>query len=105
MMLEFNGDFLPQDETAYSHGSIVNIYIVYELIPFTTSTTNAPLENGLFGAVKLTKNTDIGRYKYSGYGIEFDSRGTFSYPRRGFRKTVIIFGADMSISVHANNNA
>ena len=39
------------------------------------------LENCLFGAVKLTKNTDIDKYKYSGYGIRFDRRGTFSFPR------------------------
>ena len=25
----------------------------------------------LFGSVKLTKNTDINKYKYSGYGIGF----------------------------------
>ena len=43
-MLEFNGDFLAQDKVAYNHGSIVNIYIVYELIPFITSTKNATLE-------------------------------------------------------------
>ena len=27
------------------------------------------LDNFLFGAVKLIKNTDIDKYKYSGYGI------------------------------------
>ena len=28
------------------------------------------LENCLFGEVRLTKNADIGKYKYSGYGIQ-----------------------------------
>ena len=28
----------------------------------------------MFGAVSLTKNADIDQYKYSGYGIGFDSR-------------------------------
>ena len=30
------------------------------------------LENCLFGAVSLTKNADIDKGKYSGYGIGFD---------------------------------
>ena len=56
-----------------------------------------------FGAGKLTKNDDSDKYKYSGYGIRFDSRGTFSHPSGGFGKNVIIFGADMSSSIHVNN--
>ena len=35
------------------------------------------LENISFGAVRLTKNAHIDKYKFSGYGIGFDSRGTF----------------------------
>ena len=61
------------------------------------------LENCVFGTVKLTKNSDIDKYKCSGYGIGFDSKGTFSHPSGGFGQNVIIFGADMSLSVHANN--
>ena len=80
----------------------VNIYIVYRLTPFTTSTKSATLEN-LFGTAKLTKNNDITKYKYSGYGIGFDSQGTFSHPSGGFVKNLIIFGADVNSSVHANN--
>ena len=49
------------------------------------------------------KNTDIDKYKYSGYGIGFDSRGIFSHPNGGLGKNFIIFGADMSSSAHANN--
>ena len=37
------------------------------------------IENCLFGAVKLTKNADIDKYKYSGYGIGFDGRGIFQF--------------------------
>ena len=33
----------------------------------------------MFGAVKLTKNADIDKYGYSGYGIGFDRRGIFSF--------------------------
>ena len=81
----------------------MNIYIVYDLksnlINFDTT-----LQNCLFGAVKLTKNNDIDKCKYSGYGIGFDSKGTFSHPSGGgIGQNIIIFGADMSSSAHAKN--
>ena len=94
---------LRQDKVTYNHGPIVNIYIVCRLTPFTTSTKSAAQEKCLFGAAKLTKNDDIDKYKYSGYGTGFDSRGSFSHPSGEFGKNVVIFGADMSSSVHANN--
>ena len=56
----------------------------------------------MFGAVKLIKNADIDKYKYSGYGVGLDRRGEFSFGNR-FGQNVITFGADMSSSVHANN--
>ena len=55
----------------------------------------------MFGAVSLTKHVDIDQ-KYSGYGIGFDRNGEFSFGD-GFGRNCIIFGADMSSSVHANN--
>ena len=61
------------------------------------------MENRLFRAVSLTKHVDIDQYEYSGYGIEFDRKGEFSFGSNEFGKNVIIFGADMSSSVHANN--
>ena len=61
------------------------------------------MENCLFGAVKLTKNADIDKYKYSGYGIGFDRRGAFSFPTGGFGCNVIIFGIDISSSVNVDN--
>ena len=45
----------------------------------------------------------ISKHKYFGYGIKFDSKGNFTYPSGGYGKNVIIFGADMSSSAHANN--
>ena len=35
------------------------------------------LENALFGAVKLTKNADKYKQRYSGFGIRFGNHGTF----------------------------
>ena len=36
--------------------------------------TDFILNDWLFGCVKLTKNVNPDKYKYSGYGIGFDSR-------------------------------
>ena len=41
--------------------------------------------------------------QYSGYGIGFDSTGTFTHPDGGDGKNVIIFGADLGNSRHATN--
>ena len=61
------------------------------------------LTDCLFGAVKLTKNTNPNKSSYSGYGIGFDSPSLFSIPNFDWGKNVIIFGLDMSSSVRANN--
>ena len=61
------------------------------------------MANALFGAVKLTKNADIDKYKYSGYGIGFDGKGFYSRPTGGTGRNVIIFGADMSSSTNIKN--
>ena len=50
-----------------------------------------------------TKNTDIDKYKYCGSGITFDLRGISLFPSDKFAQNVIIFGADMSSSVHIDN--
>ena len=64
---------------------------------------DSTLKNCLFGAVTLTKNTDIDKYKYSGYGIVFDRRSSFSFPSEGFGENVLIFEVDMSSSAHIDN--
>ena len=61
------------------------------------------MKNCLFGAVTLTKNADIEKYKYSGYGIGFDRRSSYSFPSGRFGQNVLIFGADMSTSIHIDN--
>ena len=60
-------------------------------------------QQGLFGAVTLTKIADIDKYGYSGYGIGFERRSSFCFPGGGFGQTVLIFGADMSSSAHIDN--
>ena len=56
-----------------------------------------------FGAVTLTKNADIEKYGYSGFGIGFDRRSSFSFPSGGFGQNVLIFGVDVSSSSHIDN--
>ena len=41
------------------------------------------------GAVTLTKNADIDKYGYSGCGIGFDRRGSFSFPGGGYSQNVL----------------
>ena len=62
--------------------------------------TDFRLGNCLFGAVKLTKNTDPDKWKYSGYGIGFDSRSEFLWSDRSYGENVIIFGVVNSSSAH-----
>ena len=75
--VEFKESFVKQDKITYDHGKIVNIYIAYEISKNYGISSYPTLENCLFGAVALTKNADIYKYKYSGYGIGFDRKGFF----------------------------
>ena len=51
----------------------------------------------------LTKNNDIEKYGYSGYGIGFDRRSRFSFSGSRFGGNILIFGAEMSLSAHIDN--
>ena len=47
-----------------------NIYIVYRLNPISsTRNTDYTIRNALFGAIKITKNTDYSENNYTGYGL------------------------------------
>ena len=88
----FGGSCLKQDRITYIHGKIVNIYIVYEINKKDNTISSDPtLENCLFGAVTLTKKVNIDRYGYSGYGIGFDRKGSFSFSGGGYGQHVLIF--------------
>ena len=91
----------------------VNIYIVYRLAPIASSRdTTFTIQNDLFGAMQITKNSDASKYDYKGYGICFDERSEFDHTinEGGFALTtdardLLIFGADMSFNVHKTNRA
>ena len=88
---------MKQDKTTYNHGKIMNIYIVYGISKNYNERNYPTLESSLFGAVKLTKNTGVNTYKYSGYGIGFDGHGHFSYPGIEVGKNVITFGVEQRL--------
>ena len=75
--VKFNGTILRQPKVSYTHGTIVNIYIVYELDTSSSDADDPMLKNCLFGAVTLTQNADINKYGYSGYGIGFERKYIF----------------------------
>ena len=101
--VKFTGSCLKQPKISYTHGKVVNIYIVYELGASSSHNNDPTLKNCLFGTVTLTKNADIDKSGYSGYGIGFDRRSSFSFPDGGFGQNALIFGADMSSSTHIDN--
>ena len=101
--VKFTKSCLKQSDHIYTHKKVLNIYIVYELAASSSIVNDPTLKNCLFGAVTLTKNADIEKYKYSGYGIGFDRGSSFSFTGGGFGQNVLIFGADMSTSIHFDN--
>ena len=77
--VQFTKECLKQSNHTFTYKKIVNIYIVYELAASSSHTSDPTIKNCLFGAVTLTKNADIEKYKYSGYGTGFDRRSSFSF--------------------------
>ena len=93
--------------------NVINIYVVYKLDPISsTRNTDYTIQNALFGAIKITENADYYKNNYTGYGLCFDEGGEFGHTVKqgNFNLTtnvrnVIIFGVDMSSSIHATNRA
>ena len=83
---------------------VTNLYISYTPgNQLRNLNTNFTLGNCLSGSVKLTKNADLDKYKYTGYSIGFDSCSEIFFTGGGYGQNVIIFGADMSSSVHVDD--
>ena len=101
--MNFNGQCLIKNNISILK-KVINLYISYTLGPqLRNLNTDFTLGNCLFGYVKLTKNADLDKHKHTGYGIGFDSRSEFLFTDGSYGKNVIIFGADMSSSVHVHN--
>ena len=57
----------------------------------------------LFGGVKLAKNADPDKHGYTGYDIGSDLLSESSLPDGSVIKISIVFGLDMTSSVHIDN--
>ena len=62
------------------------------------------LNDCIFQGVKLTKNDDSDNYIYTGYGIGFDFVQNFHYMMEAWVEMSLIFGVDMTLSVHINRD-
>ena len=86
--------------------NVINIYCVYEIQPISSTRSDTfTVQNALFGAMQITKNTDTSNYKYKGYGICFDEDGLVSTGNIDNGKNVLIFGVHEDSVIHANNKA
>ena len=101
--VQFTGSCLKQPKFMLTHKKVVIIYIAYELCASSSHNNDHPLKIFLFGAVNLTKNADIDKYGYSGYGIGFDRRLSYSFAGSGFGQNLLLFAADMCSSSHIGN--
>ena len=76
----FNWNCLKEDSVSFLHESVVNLCIIYELDAWSTdSTTDFTVGSCLLRILKLTKNADFDKYRYTGYGIGFDALTQFSW--------------------------
>ena len=98
-----NENYMKQNKLGYAHGKIVTLYIVYELKNSRVDSPDFTVQNGFFGAVKITKNANTSHYKYERYGICFDRESFFSFGNRTDAKKVTIFGVNTSNNSHSTN--
>ena len=114
MHVYLSGNYFKQNkEIIPNNDNVINIFCVYKVRPIASSRdTTFTIQNTLFGVMQITKNADTSKYDYKGYGICFDERSEFGHTitEGGFAHTtdarnVLIFGADMSFSVHKTNRA
>ena len=101
--ISFDGHCLIWNKIYYPK-QVINLYISYTLTPLLRNlNTSFTSNNCLFGSVELTKNADPDKYKYSGCDIGFDSRSDFLFTDGSMGRNIVIFGADMSSSMHFDN--
>ena len=99
--INFNGHYLIN---IHLPKKVINIYICYTISSWLRNLNiDFTLKNCLLGSIKLPKNADPENYKYGRYSIGFHSQSEFLFTDGSMRKNVIVFGVDMSSSVHIDN--
>ena len=77
--------------------NVVHLFFASKLDAWSRDlNTDFTLGGCLFGAIKLTKNSDSDKYKHSGYGIRFDALSQFWLWNGEWGKNVVIFGVGNS---------
>ena len=116
MNVYFSGNHFQQNKVIIpkTNFNVINIYCVYKVDPIgSTRGTSYTIQNALFGAMQITNDaTNNSKNNYKGYGLSFDERSNFNHTitqdgqqRTSNGKNVLIFGVDMSFSIHATNRA
>ena len=95
--VSFNDSILAQERVTYTHGSIVNAYVVYSLLNTSISANSDLIAECLFGTVDLSNN------KYTGYSVAFGSKPYLHKNSGKNAKNLIIFGVDQRGSSHTEN--
>ena len=117
MYVYLQGNYFKQNNLVNTNNNkvisigVINIYCVYKLDPIASNRdTTFTKQNALFGAMQSAKNADIKNADYKGYGICFDERSQFGHTRTEAGRAhttngrnVLIFGVDMSFSIHKTN--
>ena len=108
MHVYLSGNYFKQNKVVIpkTNFNVINIYCVYELQPISS------LRDTSY-TIQITKDpTNNSKNNYKGYGLCFDERSNFSHTitqdgrqRTSNGKNVLIFGADLSSSIHATNTA
>ena len=115
MYVYLSGNHFQQNKVIIlNNDNVINIYCVYEIETISSSRdTSFTIQNALFGSIQITKNAiDNSKNDYKGYGICFDERSQFGHTitedgraHTTNGRNVLIFGVEMSFSVHATNRA
>ena len=107
MYVYLSGNYFTQNKIIIpNNNNVINIYCVYQLHPISSSRdTTFTVQNALFGATQITKNSYTSKYAYKGYGVCFDEGGMFSEGSINNGRNVLIFGVHESSLIHSNNKA
>ena len=97
MRVKFSGDWL---KITFKQVKIVNIYVAYEIEESIKITSYPTLKNCLFGSVKLTKNIDVDHFKYSGCGIRFHRKRSYSIDNEVGRNVITFWSRYEFISTY-----
>ena len=98
----FDKDLLAVEQNNYLT-KFENVYVIFDLDAGPRNpTNNFKFKNCLFRATNIVKNSDKEKCVCSGYGITFDSAGSWSFGN-DFARNVIIFDVDNSSLFHCDN--